>query len=92
MINNRPIPIHGNGKNIRFYLSALDFANALILLVKRKIKEHIILEVTILKKILISQNIFVKPLKKIPKNSLNLLKIDCIMIKDTQYHQKKLEN
>ncbi len=38
LINNRPIPIHGNGKNIRFYLSALDFANALILLVKKKDK------------------------------------------------------
>ena len=38
LINNRPIPIHGNGKNIRFYLSADDFANALILLVKKKDK------------------------------------------------------
>ena len=38
LINNKPIPIHGNGKNIRFYLSAEDFANALILLVKKKDK------------------------------------------------------
>ena len=38
LINNKPIPIHGNGKNIRFYLSADDFANALILLVKKKDK------------------------------------------------------
>ncbi len=38
LINNKPIPIHGNGKNIRFYLSATDFANALILLVKKKDK------------------------------------------------------
>jgi len=36
LINDKPIPIHGNGKNIRFYLSADDFANALILLVKKK--------------------------------------------------------
>lgn len=38
LIHNKPIPIHGNGKNIRFYLSAEDFANALILLVKKKDK------------------------------------------------------
>ena len=38
MINNKPIPIHGNGKNIRYYLSAEDFASAVILLVKRKDK------------------------------------------------------
>ena len=38
LINNKPIPIHGNGKNIRFYLSAKDFADALILLVNKKDK------------------------------------------------------
>ena len=38
LINNKPIPIHGNGRNIRFYLSAKDFANALILLVNKKDK------------------------------------------------------
>ena len=38
LIKNKPIPIHGNGKNIRFYLSAEDFANALVLLVKKKDK------------------------------------------------------
>ncbi len=38
LIHNKPIPIHGNGKNIRYYLSAEDFANALILLVKKKDK------------------------------------------------------
>ena len=36
LIKNKPIPIHGNGKNIRFYLSAVDFANALIILVKKR--------------------------------------------------------
>ena len=38
LIHNKPIPIHGNGKNIRYYLSAEDFANALIILVKKKDK------------------------------------------------------
>ena len=38
LINNKPIPIHGNGRNIRFYLSAVDFANALIFLVKKREK------------------------------------------------------
>ena len=36
LIKNKPIPIHGNGQNVRYYLSALDFANALIMLVKKK--------------------------------------------------------
>lgn len=36
LINNKKIKIHGDGKNIRFYLSAIDFAKALILLVKKK--------------------------------------------------------
>ena len=36
LIKKKPIPIHGNGKNIRFYLSALDFADAIILLVSKK--------------------------------------------------------
>ena len=36
LIKNKPIPIHGNGQNIRFYLSATDFANALIILVNKK--------------------------------------------------------
>ena len=36
LIKKKPIPIHGNGKNIRYYLSALDFADAIILLVLKK--------------------------------------------------------
>ena len=28
LIKNKPIPIHGNGQNVRYYLSAIDFANA----------------------------------------------------------------
>ncbi len=38
LIHNKPIPIHGNGKNIRYYLSAEDFANALTILVKKRDK------------------------------------------------------
>lgn len=38
LIKNKPMSVHGNGKNIRFYLSAVDFANALIMLVKKKNK------------------------------------------------------
>ena len=36
LLKNRKIPIHGNGKNQRFYLSAQDFASAIILLIKKK--------------------------------------------------------
>jgi dTDP-glucose 4,6-dehydratase len=38
LIKNKPIQIHGNGKNIRYYLSAVDFVKALILLVNKKNK------------------------------------------------------
>jgi len=36
LLKNRKIPIHGNGKNQRFYLSAHDFASAIVLLIKKK--------------------------------------------------------
>ncbi len=38
LIKNKPIPVHGSGNNIRYYLSAVDFAEALVLLVKKKDK------------------------------------------------------
>ena len=36
MLKNRKIPIHGDGKNQRFYLSVQDFVRAIILLIKKK--------------------------------------------------------
>ena len=36
LIKNKPIEIHGSGNNIRCYLSAVDFANAIYLLLKKK--------------------------------------------------------
>ena len=36
LIKNKPIPIHGNGLNVRYYLSALDFADALTILVTKR--------------------------------------------------------
>ena len=38
ILNNKKIPIHGNGKNIRYYLSAKDFAKAVSLLIKKRFK------------------------------------------------------
>jgi UDP-glucose 4,6-dehydratase len=38
LLRNKKIPIHGNGKNERFYLSAVDFAKAITLLIKKKNK------------------------------------------------------
>lgn len=38
LLNNKKIEIHGNGLNIRYYLSAIDFAKALCLLVVKKDK------------------------------------------------------
>ena len=36
LLKNRKIPIHGDGKNERFYLSVQDFVRAIILLIKKK--------------------------------------------------------
>ena len=36
LIKNKPIEIHGSGNHIRCYLSAVDFANAIYLLLKKK--------------------------------------------------------
>ena len=36
LLRNKKIPIHGDGKNERFYLSAVDFARAIVLLIKKK--------------------------------------------------------
>ena len=38
LLKNKQIPIHGNGKNIRYYLSAKDFAKAVCLLIKKRNK------------------------------------------------------
>ena len=35
LINNKPIEIHGSGKNLRTYVSVIDFAEAVILLSKK---------------------------------------------------------
>ena len=36
LLKNKKIPIHGNGKNERFYLSVQDFARAITLLIRKK--------------------------------------------------------
>jgi len=38
LLRNKKIPLHGNGKNIRYYLSAKDFSRAVCLLIKKKNK------------------------------------------------------
>ena len=35
LLRGNKIPIHGDGKNIRYFLSAIDFANAILLLSKK---------------------------------------------------------
>ena len=35
LLKNKPIRLHGNGKNIRCYLSVNDFADAVYLLIKK---------------------------------------------------------
>ena len=35
LIKNKKIPIHGNGRNIRYYLSAVDFSKAIIKVLKK---------------------------------------------------------
>jgi len=38
LLKNKKIKIHGNGKNTRYFLSVIDFAKALVILVKKKDK------------------------------------------------------
>ena len=38
LLKDKKIPLHGNGKNIRYYLSAKDFSKAICLLIKKKNK------------------------------------------------------
>ena len=38
LLNGKKIPLHGNGKNVRYYLSAKDFSRAVCLLIKKKNK------------------------------------------------------
>ena len=45
LLRGQKIPIHGNGKNIRFFLSAIDFADAIVLLAKKVKVAYTTLEV-----------------------------------------------
>ena len=74
LINNKPIPIHGNGKNIRFYLSALDFANALILLVKKREKGTYNIGSNFFEKNINIAKYICKLLKKDPKKFIKFTK------------------
>ena len=38
LLNGKKIPLHGNGKNVRYYLSAKDFSRAVCLLIKKRNK------------------------------------------------------
>ena len=38
LLHNKKIPLHGNGTNIRYYLSARDFAQAITLIMRKKNK------------------------------------------------------
>lgn len=74
LINNKPIPIHGNGKNIRFYLSAEDFANALVLLVKKKDKGTFNIGSNFFEKNINIAQYICKILKKNPKKFIKFTK------------------
>lgn len=74
LIHNKPIPIHGNGKNIRYYLSAEDFANALILLVKKRDKGTFNVGSNFFEKNINIANHICKIFKKNPKKFIKFTK------------------
>ena len=50
VLKNKPIKLHGNGKNIRCYLSVYDFADAIYLLIKKiRLEPTILVIINILK-------------------------------------------
>ena len=74
LIHNKPIPIHGSGKNIRYYLSAEDFANALILLVKKRDKGTFNVGSNFFEKNINIANHICKIFKKNPKKFIKFTK------------------
>ena len=82
LINNKKINIHGSGKNIRYYLSVIDFARALIILVQKKNKGIYNIGSNFFEKNLNIAKLICKYLKKDPSKFIKF-------VKDRPYNDKR---
>jgi len=82
LINNKKINIHGSGKNIRYYLSVIDFARALIILVQKKNKGIYNIGSNFFEKNLNIAKLICKHLKKDPSKFIKF-------VKDRPYNDKR---
>ena len=82
LLRNKKIPIHGNGKNERFYLSAVDFAKAIALLITKKDKGVYNLGSNESYSNIKLAKLICKHLKKDPKKFINF-------VKDRPYNDKR---
>jgi dTDP-glucose 4,6-dehydratase len=82
LLRNKKIPIHGNGKNERFYLSAVDFAKAIALLITKKDKGVYNLGSNESYSNIKLAKLICKYLKKDPKKFINF-------VKDRPYNDKR---
>jgi UDP-glucose 4,6-dehydratase len=82
LLKNKKIKIHGKGQNIRYYLSVIDFAKALITLVKKKDKGIYNIGSNFFKTNINIAKIICKIFKKDPKKFITF-------VKDRPYNDKR---
>lgn len=82
LLRNKKIPIHGNGRNERFYLSAVDFAKAITLLITKKDKGVYNIGSNESYSNIQLAKLICKHLKKDPKKFINF-------VKDRPYNDKR---
>jgi len=82
LLTGKKIQLHGDGQNIRFYLSAIDFAEAIVLLIKRKNSGIFNIGSNYYEKNINIAKTICKILKKDPKKNI-------IFVKDRPYNDKR---
>lgn len=107
VLKNKPIKLHGNGKNIRCYLSVYDFADAIYLLIKKnkigtynignnKYFKNIEIAKLICKALNVNPRKYIKFVKDRPFNdkrySINISKIKSIGWKPKRDLRNEIEN
>lgn len=82
LLTGKKIQLHGDGQNIRFYLSAIDFAEAIVLLIKRKNSGIFNIGSNYYEKNINIAKTVCKILKKDPKKNITF-------VKDRPYNDKR---
>ena len=82
LLKGKKIQLHGDGQNIRFYLSAIDFAEAIVLLIKRRNSGIFNIGSNYYEKNINIAKTVCKLLKKDPKKNITF-------VKDRPYNDKR---